>query len=139
MRWMIMPLRRYADFSGRSRRLEYWSFILFIFLATFGTLFASVVLEGLVGSAAKRDSASDPIAAGLLAFLGLFWLALIIPWFAVLVRRLHDTDRSGLWLLIWLLPFGGLVILIFALMEGTRGPNSYGPDPKDEYSAEVFA
>src|SRR5688572_29092072 len=139
MRWMIMPLRRYADFSGRSRRLEYWSFVLFTFLATFGFMLASALLDGLIASVAGRDSASDTIAVGLLLVLGLGWLGLIIPSFAVLVRRLHDTDRSGLWLLLWLLPFGGFVILVFLLIEGTNGPNSYGPDPRDEFSVEVFA
>ena len=139
MRWMIMPLRRYADFSGRSRRLEYWSFVLFTILATFGSIFASALLDGLITAVAGHGSVSVVIAASLLLVLGLGWLALIIPSFAVLVRRLHDTDRSGLWLLIWLLPFGGFVILVFLLIEGTNGPNSYGPDPKDEYSAEIFA
>ena len=139
MRWMIMPLRRYADFSGRSRRLEYWSFVLFIFLATFGSIFVSVLLDGLITAVVGHGSVSVVIAVSLLLVLGLGWLALIIPWFAVLVRRLHDTDRSGLWLLLWLLPFGGFVILVFLLIEGTNGPNSYGPDPRDEYSVEVFA
>lgn len=139
MHWMIMPLRRYGDFSGRSRRLEYWSFVLFVILATIGYILATMLLGGLMASMAGQSSAVDAIAILLSVVLGLGWLALIIPWFAVLVRRLHDTDRSGLWLLIWILPFGGLVILVFLLMEGTNGENSYGPDPKDEYSAEVFA
>lgn len=60
----------------------------------------------------------------------LFGLAMLIPWLAVAVRRLHDTGRSGFWLLIMFVPLiGSLVLLVFFIMSGTRGPNRFGPDP----------
>jgi len=60
----------------------------------------------------------------------LSWIALIIPALAAAVRRLHDSNKSGWWLLIQLVPFGGIVLLVFLLIEGDRGPNQYGWPPK---------
>ena len=68
---------------------------------------------------------------------GLLWLAIIIPSLAVTVRRLHDQDKTGWLVLLGLIPFvGGLILLVFMLLEGTKGPNQYGPDPKDPAAAE---
>jgi uncharacterized membrane protein YhaH (DUF805 family) len=171
MEWMLMPLKRYADFSGRSRRMEYWMFYLFTILIGVG--FA--VLTGIIGGAAAIGNDSAALAAGgavgIIAILQLVVnLALLIPSIAVGVRRLHDTDRTGWWLLAPLIgiamlfvglagaglftlrpgatpEFGvmfvvmgigalltlGLAITVFVFMclEGTRGPNRFGPDPKD--------
>ena len=99
---------KYADFSGRASRAEYWWFTLFSFLAFFVT--------ALVAGAAQE--------AALLTVLVL--LALILPSTAVTVRRLHDTNRSGWWLLLGIVPFGGLVLLVFALTAGERSINDYG-------------
>jgi uncharacterized membrane protein YhaH (DUF805 family) len=67
-------------------------------------------------------------------------LGTIIPSIAVGIRRLHDTDKSGWWLLIALIPLiGGLVLLFFFVSDGTSGPNQYGPDPKDPGQAGAFA
>jgi len=112
---MFQPLQRYADFQGRARRSEYWLFTLFIFIAAF---VASIIDTVVFGGEA-------PVLVGILA------LGLIIPSLAVTVRRLHDTDRSGWWYLIAFLPLiGGLIIFIFSVLDGTPGPNKFGPDPK---------
>jgi uncharacterized membrane protein YhaH (DUF805 family) len=67
---------------------------------------------------------------------GLYGLAVLIPSIAVTVRRLHDTDRSGWWFLIQLIPIvGGIILLVFVCLEGTRGPNRFGADPKQEVAA----
>jgi uncharacterized membrane protein YhaH (DUF805 family) len=128
MEWMLMPLRRYAEFSGRSRRKEYWMF-------TLGVVIAVVVLsivEGILGLA-QTVGPYGPLSALLL-------VALIIPSIAVGIRRLHDTNRSGWWLLISLIPLvGGLILLYFYVLPGTTGPNDYGPDPLSANPSEVFA
>ena len=128
MEWMLMPLKRYAEFSGRTRRKEYWMFVLFYLIA----FVALSIVEGVLGMAGSVGP-YGPLTA-------IFLLAVIIPSIAVGIRRLHDTDRSGWWLLIALVPLiGGLILLYFSVLEGTSGPNQYGPDPKGGQSSEVFA
>src|SRR5258706_4153596 len=113
MNWYLQALKKYAVFSGRARRKEYWFFFLF-------NLIASMVL-----------SAVD-VAVGTMGILSIIYgLALLIPSIAVGVRRMHDIDRSGWWLLIAFVPFiGVIVLLVFALLPGTAGDNRFGPDPK---------
>lgn len=154
--WMLLPLRRYAEFSGRSPRAEYWWFFLFSILASI----PAGIIDAIIGT---------QIIGGLLS------LGLIIPSLAVGARRLHDLDRTGWWMLAPLaviLPtiagaglFGGLgaiggllgssgaagagvggavvilglggvigiglslMLLLWYCTRGTSGPNKYGPDP----------
>jgi uncharacterized membrane protein YhaH (DUF805 family) len=136
MKWMIMPLRRYADFSGRSRRLEYWMFTLFIMLAAV----AIMIPIAITGQLAASPDGELPFAGGFVAVLAIAFIAILIPSLAVQVRRFHDQNRSGWWVLLGFVPYiGSLVVLVFMLIEGTKGPNDYGPDPKssDNYE-EVF-
>ncbi|WP_300115411.1 DUF805 domain-containing protein [Sphingobium sp.] len=131
--WMILPLRRYARFNGRARPREYWMFVLLVVLA----LVALSILETALGLAVTEQWVrTGPWGASAIyrthggPLTGLFALGILIPHLAVMVRRLHDTDRSGWWLLLGLLPLlGGLVLLIFFIIGGTRGPNRFGPDP----------
>ena len=105
--------KKYADFSGRARRSEYWWFVL-------AEIIALSILYGLT-----RVSSIFLILYFIVA------LALIIPGLAVTVRRLHDTGKSGWFILLGLIPFvGGIIILIFTVQEGTPGDNQYGPNPK---------
>ena len=105
-------LTRYAQFSGRARRSEYWYFGLAVFLASV----VAAVLDQLIGA---------PVLA-LLVFL-----ATLLPSLSVAVRRLHDTGRSGWWLLIGLVPLvGGIVLLVFCVQDSSPQPNAYGPSPK---------
>ena len=134
MKWMILPLLRYADFSGRSRRLEYWVFTLLITIMIFGFIFLMLALSG------QEYQSEDPLPlAGVwIALLVLLGIGIFIPSLAVQVRRLHDQDRSGWWILLGFIPYiGGLIMLIFMLIPGTRGPNDYGPDPKDPEGADL--
>ena len=159
MYWMTLPLKRYFDFRGRSRRKEYWMFFLF-------TIICQVILSILdeVLGLAPDDNAIRS-NSGLLS--GIFSLATFIPSISVGVRRLHDTDRTGWWLVAPLLGlFGigvafaiglnspglmlalgvipvvllGIVLLVFLCTDGTQGPNRFGDDPKDPIGdvAEVF-
>jgi uncharacterized membrane protein YhaH (DUF805 family) len=183
MEWMFMPLRRYAEFSGRSRRMEFWMWVLFQFLL--GCAFL-IVMMALGGTALMSGDPRQLIAMGgvvLLLYMlyGIIGLAFFIPSLAVTIRRLHDTDRSGWWvmlywgpyllmivssmvigataasaggeptqggvmaggalaliaMLIWLV--GCVVLLVFMFLEGTKGPNRYGPDPKQPDTGQVFA
>lgn len=113
----VAVLQKYAVFSGRASRKEYWMFVLFNFLIAIGLGFVT----GVLNAAAHIN----------LSFLGMIYsLAVLCPGIAVGVRRLHDTDRSGLWVLTGLIPFiGGLVLLVLMCMEGTAGDNRFGPNP----------
>ena len=120
MNWFLTALKKYAVFSGRSRRSEYWFFALFYFLIGVGLAIVDTV-------AGTMDAATG---IGLLG--GLFAVAMIIPSLAVGVRRLHDIGRSGWWLLIGLIPLIGVIILIvWACRDGQPGTNAYGPNPKE--------
>ncbi|MDG4773409.1 DUF805 domain-containing protein [Solwaraspora sp. WMMD792] len=113
-------LTQYVGFSGRARRSEYWWFALFSLLVSIVTS----ILDTALGTNFE-DSTNGVI--GLLVSL-----ALLLPSLAVAVRRLHDTDRSGWWILIGLIPIiGWIVLLVFYVQNGTAGSNRFGPDPKD--------
>jgi uncharacterized membrane protein YhaH (DUF805 family) len=135
MEWMLLPLRRYAQFSGRAQRKEYWMFALFVVLGSLVLSGLDTVL-GLGGHASSYTvnmpgnyAAGSNLSGGILT--DIFSLAIIIPSIAVAVRRLHDVDKSGWWLLIELIPIvGWIIVLVWACTEGTRGPNRFGPDPK---------
>ena len=138
MHWMLMPLRRYADFSGRSRRKEYWMFVLFNLLISLAvwTLLALLYILGL------SETAMMAVMMPVFILYGLIGLAFVIPGLAVTVRRLHDVDRSGWTILLGLIPLvGAIILIVFYCSEGTAGLNRFGPDPKaaDRRSAAAFA
>lgn len=133
MAWMILPLKRYAQFSGRSRRKEYWMFVLFILLVNLG--FVALMFAAGGASIFAAMSSPDPTTmmagAGIVAIIYglslLFSLAILIPWLAVHVRRLHDTDRSGWWLLTPIVPYFGILIFSFGsvfLLDGRFGDHA---------------
>jgi uncharacterized membrane protein YhaH (DUF805 family) len=127
MQWYLKVLKQYADFNGRARRTEFWMFILF-------SAIASAILglvDSLIGTARFIASGGYFYSPGVLG--GIYGLAVLVPTLAVGVRRLHDTDRTGWWWLLWLIPIVGQIILIvFWALEGTPGANQYGPDPKQD-------
>ena len=117
MNWFLLALKKYAVFSGRSQRSEYWFFVLF-YLIIYIVL---AVLDGLVFKSGSQ--------IGILS--GVFSLAMIVPSLAVAARRLHDTDRSGWWQLLVLIPLIGVIVLIVFLAQDSKpGENKYGPSPK---------
>lgn len=133
MEWMLMPLRRYADFSGRSRRLEFWMFQLLNLIVVL--IFLALIFASIPWSQIDQQGAAPPEPPGPLLWVGVLLAAVwgigtFIPAIAVQVRRFHDQDKTGwLWLLNFV-PFGGFVVLVFMCIEGTPGENRYGPDPK---------
>lgn len=120
MNWYLGVLKKYAVFSGRARRKEYWLFALF-------NVIISIVLtavDGLIGS-----FSSD---AGIGLISGIYTLAILIPGIAVGVRRLHDTNRSGWWMFISLVPcIGPIILLVFMVQDSQPGVNRFGPNPKE--------
>ncbi|WHO76167.1 DUF805 domain-containing protein [Rhizobium sp. BT03] len=137
-------VQKYATFSGRASRAEYWWYVLFYVLV----LLAIGILCNVVASFSDfRDGVPPPLA--LLFFLcGLVLLAMFLPAIAVQVRRFHDRNISGWWYLALLIgnfvPYIGLIaviaILVINVLPGTEGPNKFGPDPlRPEARAEVFA
>ncbi|HEL5052351.1 TPA: DUF805 domain-containing protein [Stenotrophomonas maltophilia] len=126
MQDMTLALKRYAQFEGRANRREYWMFQLFLFLVAAAVSLLAGVLAILMRSSPDALSA---ILIGTMVLLGLMWLATIVPLIAVTVRRLHDCNQSGWLYLLALVPMGGLVILVFALLPGTPQENPYGPVP----------
>ncbi len=133
MDYMLMPLRRYADFIGRSRRKEYWMFTLFIILM----YVAFAILATLAGASSMHvtdgQAPSVPIGVWIVgALFVLMVLAIFIPALAVQVRRFHDQDKSGWFALLGLIPYiGGIIVFVFMCIEGTKGPNRFGDDPKN--------
>jgi uncharacterized membrane protein YhaH (DUF805 family) len=137
MEWMLMPYRRYADFSGRSCRREYWMFTLLSVVVATVAVFVMIA-----GGVPGTDGDGTPGAGFWLgaALIVIWGLASIIPSIAVQVRRFHDQDRSGWMILLGFIPYvGSLIVFIFMCLKGTTGPNRFGPDPLDPSSIDVFA
>ncbi len=121
MNYYIQAFKKFSDFSGRARRKEYWSFFLVNVLVTIVIILIDLAL-GTYSIGEER-----------LGLLGtIYSIILIVPSIAITVRRLHDTSRSGWWILIALIPvLGALVLLYFTLLDSTPGSNEYGPNPKE--------
>lgn len=118
MNWYIGVLKKYAEFSGRARRTEYWMFVLFNVIVAI----VLAVVDGVLGTRTETG----------LGILGsLYSLAVLIPGIAVAVRRMHDTGRSGFFLLIGFVPcVGAIILLVFLIQDSNPGSNQYGPSPK---------
>lgn len=115
MNWFMAALKKYAVFSGRAQRAEYWYFLLFYLIIYVGL----AIVDSLLGMS----------EIGLLSLI--FSLAMIVPSLAVSVRRLHDVDRTGWWVLFAFIPLiGFIVLLVFTVQDGTPGENRFGSNPK---------
>ncbi|MCD4780792.1 MAG: DUF805 domain-containing protein [Candidatus Omnitrophica bacterium] len=119
MEWYLAVLKKYAVFTDRARRKEYWMFVLFNFIISF----VLGVVEGFMG-------AQSGVRQSVLG--SLYSLAVFIPSIAVGVRRMHDINKSGWFLLI------PIYNLILAATEGDSGENRFGPDPKQEQQGRVI-
>jgi uncharacterized membrane protein YhaH (DUF805 family) len=112
MNWYLKVLKQYVDFSGRAQRMEFWMFSLINLLVSIGLAIVDMVL-------------------GLGFLQPIYALAVLLPAIAVGVRRLHDTNRSGWWMLLALIPLIGIIILIvFWVQDSQAGDNAFGPNPK---------
>lgn len=111
MEYFIGAIRKYAEFSGRSTRKEYWMYYLIYFLI----YIVLAVIDGIVG---------------VMIFTSIFSLALMIPSVSITARRLHDTGRSGWWQLILFVPLIGLIVMIIFLVQDSSDSNKYGTNPE---------
>ncbi len=134
--WKKVFIDNYANFDGRARRAEFWYFTLVNVILAFVFGFFAVITGFLEGG---NDVPVAFIVSMILFFLG--YLVMLIPSIAVAVRRLHDTGKSGWWYLLRVIPFvasvGSIVLLVFYCIEGDRGQNEYGPDPKSPEPYEI--
>ncbi|MEH6556356.1 MAG: DUF805 domain-containing protein [Oceanicoccus sp.] len=112
MDYFIDALKKYADFNGRTRRKEYWMFVLiYVVISVILSVLGMDIISTIVG------------------------LALLIPSISIGARRLHDTGRSGWWQLIYFVPLIGLIVMIVFLVQDSHGDNEYGVNPKSAVSA----
>ena len=119
MTWALMPLQKYAVFSGRSRRKEFWMFVLFTFIVEI----VLAIIDAIIGTY------NTAIGIGLLS--GLFYLAILVPSIALNTRRLHDIGKSGWFQLLFIIPIVGFILwIIWMVRDSDDGVNKYGPSPK---------
>ena len=132
MKWFIKVLKQYADFSGRARRKEFWMFALFFMIFAYGT----IVLDMKLGTTFKPTSEyyfghfrGNYVGGGAISFI--YCMALIVPYVAVGVRRLHDIGKSGWYYFAALVPvIGWIILLVWFCKDGQVGENEYGLNPK---------
>jgi len=123
MNWYLEALKKYAVFSGRSRRKEYWYF--FLFNSIFYLIL--LIIDTLTGTYNQENG------MGLLTMI--YFIAVLLPSLGLSVRRLHDTNRRGWWILLSLIPIiGAIVLLIFMVQDSTPGENRFGSNPKEAVS-----
>jgi len=119
MTWALMPLQKYAVFSGRSRRKEFWMFVLFTFVVEI----VLAIIDAIIGTY------NTALGIGLLS--GLFYLAILVPSTALNTRRLHDIGKSGWFQLLFIIPIVGFILwIIWMVRDSDDGVNKYGPSPK---------
>jgi uncharacterized membrane protein YhaH (DUF805 family) len=122
MDWYLEVVKKYAVFTGRARRREYWMFTLINSLVIFGLVFISTF---------TADTKSSVSEMAVVVAIG-YYIGIILPALGVSIRRLHDTGRSGWWLLIGLVPLiGSILVLVFMVLDSQPGPNQYGSSPKE--------
>jgi uncharacterized membrane protein YhaH (DUF805 family) len=121
MEWYLMVWKRYAEFTGRSRRKELWMFV----------LFNAIILTVLYMGGMMMAGQGSSLGTIFFALYGIYALAALVPSLAVDVRRLHDIGKSGWWLLIAFVPIvGGIILLVWCVTDSQPGDNQYGPNPK---------
>jgi uncharacterized membrane protein YhaH (DUF805 family) len=125
---LFEPFQRMFDYRGRARRREYW-----LFVAWQVPVVALLLVLGI--NVFPKEGGMDVLLGAPLVYAAVFGL----PMLALQVRRLHDQDKSGWWLLITLLPYLGLGWLLYLMLsQGTWGPNRYGPDPRQLWEGDLF-
>ncbi len=120
MQWYLAVLKKYAVFNGRASRSEFWWFVLFNIIVAFVLGF----IDGLLGTTTQSGY-------GLLS--GIYSLAVLLPAIGVAIRRLHDSGKTGWWLLLCFVPIiGAIVLIVFYCLDSEPGPNQYGENPKGQ-------
>mgnify|MGYP003683205091 CR=1 FL=1 len=131
MNWYLLAFKNYANFSGRARRKEYWMFILFHYLIIL--LLYILIITFSINLGDTSEMAIPEIILSILLLL--YFLATIIPYLAITVRRLHDINKSGGYWFVRFIPLVGPIWLLILLVEDSwDGVNRYGPNPKGFYN-----
>ncbi len=129
MHWYLEVFKKYADFSGRARRAEYWMFTLVNALIV---ILASMLIYLPLALSNNNQDTLSGLYILFSCIFSLYGLAIFIPTLAVTARRLHDTDRSGWYILIsWIPLIGSIILLVFLIEDSQPGTNQYGPNPKE--------
>ena len=124
MNYYLEALKKYAVFHGRAHRAEFWWFVLFNAIFSFAL---NITFGARVGVPEESVSSASPLAI----LPAIYGLAVLLPAIGVSIRRLHDTNRSGWWLLIAFFPIvGAIVLIVFYAQAGDAGENQFGADPK---------
>lgn len=135
MHYMFLPYKRLLDFSGRSRPMEYWLYVLFYCVQVAAAMFIDIQFLG-ADYTSYSDFGDGGFSASFNMNLGIASIVVLVvnflPAIAVSIRRAHDSDWRGWWILV---PLFNFILMCFS---GTRGPNRFGPDPLDEGKAQVF-
>lgn len=127
MKWYFRALKKYSDFGGRACRQEYWTVIFINCLVLFGVSFTFLAIS--------HENTDNPPEL-LVYFLCFYVLFMFTPTLAVTIRRLHDTNRMGEYILVSFIPFiGGFTLFVLMCLRGTEGDNNYGVAPQKEYKA----
>ncbi len=127
MYWYLEVMKKYAVFSGRARRKEYWMFQLINVIIVIIAMVLAAGVFALKSIGSQGAVTAIRLTAGLIA---VYFLAIFLPSLSVSVRRLHDINFSGWWVLLGFVPMGGLVLLVFHVLDSNPGSNQYGPNPK---------
>ncbi len=134
MKYYIHCLKNYANFSGRARRSEFWFFILFHFIFMIALGFLSSFFDEFF---IAKDDSNDLGSLPMILYL-IYIVAMLIPTFAVTVRRLHDMGKSGTWFFIYFVPLiGGIWLLVLLFSDSQPGINKWGYNPKEKVSDEI--
>ncbi len=123
--------KKYAQFSGRSRRSEYWYAMLMntIIIFVFELIMLVPITKGIINNHLSTGETIFTLAGAIIFFL--YYLAILIPSLSMTVRRLHDIGKSAWWLLIGFIPYiGSIILFIFSVLDSQPGANKYGPNPK---------
>ena len=135
MKWFIKCLKQYVDFEGRARRKEYWWFMLINFIISMILVICWLALETAASGNTdfnQQEAILTMLKNPFLYIYLLYYIAVLIPGIAVLVRRLHDIGKRGWWILTGLIPLiGSIILLVWYCTEGQRCENEWGPDPKE--------
>jgi uncharacterized membrane protein YhaH (DUF805 family) len=135
MKWYLQALKKYAVFSGRARRKEFWMYSLFCFIFAI----VAMILDNILGTTFKYIAGDIQVNIPYGYIYLIYALATIIPGLAVTIRRLHDLGKSGWMFLIILIPIAGPIwLLVLECTDGTPGENEYGPNPKENEGEPVI-
>jgi uncharacterized membrane protein YhaH (DUF805 family) len=131
--YLILAFKKYATLEGRTSRKAYWMYSLTVTVILFAYLIITAIISGIIQAAIPHDHTANTVIPLVFSLINLLlFLATIIPNISIMIRRLHDTNKSGWWMWFTLLPVAGpIVLFVFACQKGDAGDNDYGQPAQD--------